>query len=918
MSRRGGDGPMGARWLAGLRIPKSERAWVLADLDDRYDDVRRDRGAGAARRWYWRQALLALARVGRWGSPSRVQDARMRHSGGGGTGMESVLRDLGGAFRGLLRRPLQAGSAIVMIAVGVGLSATAFTVLYGTVLRGLPFEEAERLVHFERSRPSEGQLSLAVTPHDYADWRAEQTSFEDLGAYVEAVALFANDGAPPTRISGLRISANSFPLLRVGAAQGRALIAEDESPSASPVVLLGHALWTTRFGGDPDLVGRTIELNGVATTVVGIMPEGFGFPIDEQVWLPLRLDLSIPRGSGRLDVFGRLAPGVSVEAARSEFQRISDGLARAHPTSNAGVSAVLRSFTEEYVGPEFVGTVYRMLAGALLVLMLGCINVMHLLLAHTSRRREELAVRTALGASRGRLMRQLMTETLVLAFIGAGGAWIVAHMGVGWFNRAGAQAGVFALPHGPSSLFWWDVRVDASTLAWLALLTLVVALLAGGIPAYRGAAEGRVSGLGRGGRSGGGRSAGRFASQLVLAEITLSAALLTVGGFVVQSTLDVAAADNALDPTGVYATRVDLPSEAPSSGEGPYRDVSSQAAFAERLIARLESLPGVESVAVATSRPLVRPRLVQMEARSAAAPGGAAPPAVGVVGVSPDYFGVLGVGRLAGRTFGPEDRAGSPAVAVVNQSFVSLHLPDGWQGAEVRLSDGDRHDRWTRVVGVVPDLWEDPMNPARNAGLYLPLAQVSDGDPSIPLGRWEMRYQTALIRSAATLGELGPQVQDAVFQEDAQLPVRTVQALSSLVEAQMARYGLWGRFFLLFAAVGLFLSAVGVYGVLAFSVEGRSREIGIRRALGATAESVASEVVLGVLRRVAVGGVLGLVVGFWLVTGLSQVFYGLDTGDVRVWAGVAALMCGVGILSSWIPARRAARIPPADAVRSHG
>ncbi|NNF26095.1 MAG: FtsX-like permease family protein, partial [Gemmatimonadetes bacterium] len=823
-----------------------------------------------------------------------------------------------GALRGLRRRPLQAGAAVVMIAVGVGLSATAFTILYGTVLRGLPFEDAERLVHFERSRPSEGQLSLAVTPHDYVDWRAGQTSFEDLGAYVEAVALFANEGAPPTRFSGLRISANSFPLLRVSAARGRTLLAEDESPSAPPVVLLGHAIWSTRFGGDPELVGRMIPLNGVATTVVGIMPEGFGFPIDEQVWLPLQLDLSIPRGSGRLDVFGRLAPGVTEEAARIEFQRLSDRIARAHPDSNAGVSAVLRSFTEEYVGPEFVGTVYRMLAGALLVLLIGCINVMHLLLAHTSRRREELAVRTALGASRGRLMRQLMTETVVLAVMGAGGAWVVAQLGVGWFNRAAGQAGVFDLPHGPSSLFWWDVRVDASTLVWLTLLTLLVALLAGGVPAYRGAAEGRLEGLGRGGRLGGGRGAGRFASQLVLAEIALSASLLTVGGFVVQSTLDVAAADNAIDPVGVYATRVDLPAAVSGSGDETYAQVSSQAAFAERMLDRLRSIPGVESVAIGTYLPLSRPRVVDAETRSTSSGADLALPQAGVVAVSPGYFRVIGAGLLAGREFGPQDRSGAPSVALVNQSFVEMHLPTGWQGAEIRLSDEGRSDEWTTVVGVVPDLWEDPRNPARNAGVYLPLAQADQGDVPVRLGRWELRYQAALIRRGGPMDDLGALVQDAVFQEDSRLPVRPVQPLSSLVDAQLARYGLWGRFYLVFAAVGLLLATVGIYGVLAFSVEGRSREIGIRRALGATAESVASDVVLGVFRRVALGGGLGLLAGYWLATGLGQVFYGLDTGDVRVWAGVAGLMVLVGLLSSWIPARRAARIHPADAVRAGG
>jgi hypothetical protein len=266
-------------------------------------------------------------------------------------------------------------------------------------------------------------------------------------------------------------------------------------------------------------------------------------------------------------------------------------------------------------------------------------------------------------------------------------------------------------------------------------------------------------------------------------------------------------------------------------------------------------------------------------------------------------------------------------VALVNESFREMYLPGGWEGAEVRLTQGGQvddaaaaipSDDWAAVVGVVPDLWEDPRNPTRNAGVYLPLAQAGLGDAALRLGRWELRYQTALLRTAGPVAGLGPAVQEAVYSEDPSLPVRPVEPLAAVVDAQLARYGLWGRFFLVFAGVGLLLAALGIYGVLAFSVEGRSHEIGIRRALGATAESVASQVVFGALRRVGLGGALGLLLGYWLATGLGQVFYGLDTADVRVWLCVAGLMGVVGILASWIPARRAARIHPADAVRTWG
>ena len=331
------------------------------------------------------------------------------------------------------------------------------------MLAGLPFERSERLVHMERANPSAGQPSLAVTPHDYLAWRRHQTSFEDFGAYVEAVAVVESDDGPAERLTGVFLNAATLRLLRVGALRGRVFDEADEA-SDEPLVLLSHATWTSRFDADEDLIGATVRLNGAAHTVVGVMAPGFGFPIAEQFWMPLRIDLNaVERGSGRLDVFGRLRDGVELEAARAEFAALGSSLASEFPETNEGVEPVLSTFHDEYIGEDFSGSVRALLVGAGFLLLLCCANVANLLLVKGAERRTEIAVRSALGGTRFRLARQLLFETALLAALGAAMGLGVASAIMRWFNIAGAEAGVLRLPHGCSGHSW--LARSSSTMA---------------------------------------------------------------------------------------------------------------------------------------------------------------------------------------------------------------------------------------------------------------------------------------------------------------------------------------------------------------------------------------------------------------------------------------------------------------------
>ena len=353
------------------------------------------------------------------------------------------------------------------------------------MLRGLPFERADELIHFERHNRDEGQLTLAVTPHDYVAWRAAQTSFVDLGAYTDVLAIVGGEDVAAESHLAIRINAVSFDLLGVDAAMGRLFHPDDEQPGAPAVILIGDAYWRTRMGADPEVLGKTIRVDGVPTTIVGVMPAYFGFPVDEQLWLPLQLDLAgTSRGAGRLDAFGRLLPGRTIVAARGEFDVISRNLQEAYPDTNSGIAASLQTFQQEYIGEDFARMMLTMLAGAFLVLGIACANVANLLTARATRRRGEIAVRAAIGGGSGRIFAQLITETTLLATIGGFAGLGIAYAGVAAFRAAWARGVPVGLPHGLSNgLFWWQFEIDAGVLAFVAGLTLLTSIISGVAPA---------------------------------------------------------------------------------------------------------------------------------------------------------------------------------------------------------------------------------------------------------------------------------------------------------------------------------------------------------------------------------------------------------------------------------------------------
>ena len=677
---------------------------------------------------------------------------------GGETGRRALRTRLGLAIndvrlgvRSLRRRPGLAVASILALGLGIGLTATTFSIAWGTILRGLPFDEADRLVHFERENTAQGN-PLAVTPHDYADWRAQQTSFVDLGAYVEALVHLTDGSGAVRRLWGVYIDPQSFELLRVQPAFGRGLSDADAVPGAPEVILLSQDLWRTDFGGDSTVVGSMIDLNGAPAAVIGVMPEGFGFPVAEQFWRPLKLDFNtLQRGDGRLDVFGRLAPGVDLARARAEFQSLGARLAAAYPATNRDVRPTLRTFREEYVGPEFSRLVYSMLAGAVLVLLIACANVSNLLAARAMSRTREVAVRTALGAGRSRILAQFLSETAVLSAAGAVLGIGLARIGVTWF-AAGARAGAFRLPHGSDSLFWWNLDLSWAPILFVLAITIVTGLLAAAAPAARAMATDVGEVLKDEGRGGSGRRLSRFSRALVVAEIALTTSLIVAAGLMVKSVMNATTGQPALSGDGVLTARIALPLAALGLSEERYPDHASRLTFHERVLSDLEARPGVSAATIMSTLPSALGGGASVEVQGSEREIGDDDPDTRVVTVSPGFFRTFGVALREGREFNEAERAGGAGVAIVNESFVERHFAgESPLFRQIRLRDDEGLEPWLTIIGVTPTLVSDDDAERDLSRVFLPLAQ-SGLSPDNRLGRWGLRFMTVAVRTSGDPG----------------------------------------------------------------------------------------------------------------------------------------------------------------------
>jgi putative ABC transport system permease protein len=799
----------------------------------------------------------------------------------------SLLKDLRYGARKLVRNPGFAAISVLTLALGIGLTTTMFSIVYGALYRGLPFDESERLIHLERNNLPRDIESMGVTLHDLRDWREQQRSFEGLAAWTNGTVNVAGS-EKPERYDGAYMSANTFRLLRVQPLLGRTFRDGDDAPGAPAVAVLSHELWQTRFRGDRNVIGQTIRANGVSAEIVGVMPEDFQFPFSEDLWLPLRMELEPKRGDGdQVEVFGRLKPGVSLDQAAVEMSSIARRLALEYPESNRDVGAVVKPYTEEYIGDEVSALLFTMLGAVFLVLLIACANVANLLLSQAAMRAKEVGIRAAMGASRWRIMKQFLTEPLALAFIGAVIGTGLAWLGVGAFNRAIA-------PTDPP--FWIDIKIDAPILLFVLGVTVFCTLVAGILPAMR-ASSGNVHDVlkdeSRGSSSFRG---GKLSRVLVVMEVALSVALLVAAGLTIKSVTRLRTIDFGFPTRDIFTARVGLP-------ETDYPDSVSQGQFLTQLHQRLAEVPGVEAYALSTALPVLGSGMdnVAIEGKSYAEDKDY--PATHFQSVSPGYFSTFQV-AVEGRDFSDQDRPGSLPVAIVNTSFARLHFP-GQQavGRRIRMGDSDTQAPWRTIVAVVPDMWSDGTDNEDPQAVYFPLAQVPE------------RFVSIIARPRGEPGTLAAPVREVVSGIDPDLPTYFVSTLQARIDEQTWFYRIFGALFMIMGFVALVLAAVGLYGVMAFNVGRRTREMGVRMALGARGADVIRLVLRQGLWQIAIGLVLGLAMAAGLANLLKIILFQVSALDPLIFGLTVVVLVAAGLAACFIPARRATRVDPMVALR---
>ena len=810
--------------------------------------------------------------------------------------MTHLFRDFRFGLRMLGKNPGLTAAGVLALALGIGLTAAMFSIVNGVLFQGLPFERADRLVSVLASNPSRNEQRVAIYFKDFVDWKDRQTSFEALSAFIATTFNLSDDTARPERLEGAHMSADTFRQLRARPLLGRTFVAGEDAPGAPPVVLLGYGLWKSRYGGDPGVIGRTVRVNGEPSTVIGVMPEKFGFPVSQVIWTPLRLDPAkavrgVERESDFVSVFGRLRDGVSLDQAAAEMATFAKAIAAESPQTHKGVEVTVQPYTREFVGGPIVGLLYTMLGAVALVLLLACANVASLMMARASRRTRELAIRSALGAGRRRVLSQILMETLILASAGAAGGLLLARWGLDVFNRA-----VLAGTDGPPP-FWFHIALDPRSLAVTLALTLAAGLLSGLVPALQASRADAADVLKDEGRGSTSLRMGRFNRAVVVLEVALSCALLVCAGLMVQSIVRLQTLDLGFEDEGLLTFRVAL-------YEADYPENADRTAFWRDLLPRLQALPGVAGAAAISSLPTNGTIREPYALEGVAYPRPEDRPRAFVTAISPGVFDTLQARILAGRDFGPQDIDGALPVTIVNRSFAER----AWPGKEAlgrRFQMGDGETAvWRTVVGVVPDLQMEGLDSDSTPhGFYVPVAQ--DCPPRVSVA----------VRSAAAPEALTAQVRAEIAKLDKDLPIYFVRTMEQAIAQNAFFFNLFGSLFAIFGVCALVLAAVGIYGVVAFSVAQRTQEIGVRMALGAGGRAVLGMILRQGAWQLGVGLGVGLVLAFLLSRSMASLLFQVQPTDPPTFLGVVVVLTGVTLLACLIPARRAMRIDPLVAIR---
>ena len=885
------------RWLLGRVLPVEERQGLLGELDDLFESRRQRWGYGRARRWYakqwWSFALrLRVAHVrGQISSPQTTRQPRK-------LGMELLAQDVRYALRRLALSPAFAVVAILTLGLGIGANTAIFSVVRAAMLVPPPYEDPDRVVMVWQSW--RGWDETWLSGPEVLDFRAGVSSFESLAAYSTGSVNLTGEGGEPERVPVAQVSANVFDVLGVTMAEGRPFTVEEDVQGADVVAVLTHQLWQRRFGGDPSIVGNEIRVNGSPRTVVGVLSPHVKLPFDyetdrpAEIWLPLTLtrDNAGSRGSHYLYGVARLVPGATVARANQELNGVArrweeEGLA--HPEAQFAPFAVN---VMEHVLRDVRPALFVLLGAVAFVLLIACANVANLLLARSEERVREVAIRTSLGAGRGRILAQLATESVVLSGLGG-----LVGLAFSW----GALRWLLALHPGSVPLVH-DVGLDASVLGFTALVSLVTGVLFGLVPALQLIRPDVAVALREGSRGmTAGRARQRFRRTLVAAEVALSVVLVIGAGLMLRSFSELARVELGYETDDILTMRLSLP-------QSDYPEPEDVAAFYEQLLDRIVEMPGVASAGAVRLLPLtgtIGDWSIRIEGRPDS-PGDN--PHGDWQVVTPGYFETMDLERVEGRFLEPRDRADALPVVVINETMAREYWP-GESAIGKRFRMGGEDAPWFTVVGIVRDVRHNTVLEEARTEMYHPHEQFRLAAGFTPAA------MTLVIRASGDPLALAPAVRQTVRSMDADLPVADVATMEQVAGRALAGERLTTTLLGIFAIAALTLAAIGIYGVISYSVTRRTHEIGIRMALGADVGSVMRLVLAHGVGAVFAGIAAGVVASFWMTSLLERMLYGVSRLDTTTFISVPAALAVVAAVASLLPARRAAGVDPIIALR---
>jgi putative ABC transport system permease protein len=877
-----------------IRIAARVRAFIRRDDFDREfadeleahltmltdDNVRRGMSPEEARR-------AALMRTG---SPVSLKE--QHRAARGLPGLEGIAQDVRFAGRLIARDRWFSAAIAAVLALGIGANTIGFTIVNATLLGEIPGGHGDRL--YTMSWRNRSGARVNVSPAELQEWRARSRSFSSIAAYADGTANISDDRVFPDQARLTSVTSNTFATIGQRPLLGRDFSADDERPGAEPVVMLGYRIWRARYAADAGVLGRTLRLNGQPATIIGVMPDGMRFPDNADLWRPLIMAAVEAGGSARrLRVFGRLRDGTDPRQADAELNSIGQGiLAGALETTTDLVGVRMETFSERFIGGAGRPMIYVVMTAVVFVLLIACANVANMLLSRSAARAREIAVRTAIGASRWRIVRQLLVESAVLAALGGAGGLVLASAGVRVFASAMEQS---ALP------YWVVFNINGAVLAYVALISVATTGLFGLAPTLHVLKTNATIVLKEAGRGAfGSRSERWFSGAMVVIELALTFVLLAGSAVMVRSFLTLYSIDIGVDTNQLMAMELRLPASKYSNADARL--------FFERLEPRLTAVPGIEAAAITTGVPSRDggERLLETERT-----GATAPVFVSTVAITPQFFDVVRVPLVRGRNFKDSDGAPGQETVIVNERLVTQFFPgEDPIGKRLRFVQrqpppGTRPDVWRTIVGISGRILHgSSLDLYENAVVYAPYRQQS------PAEAW------LLVRTVLPPGSIMDAVRREVQAIDRDQPVYTAQTLTQLLDGDRWWYRTWGAVMAAFAGVALLLSTVGLFAVMAYAVTQRTQEIGLRMAVGAQPRQVCWLILKRGLTQLAIALALGLTAALALNRVVRLGLADLRPSDPATFATIAALLTAVAIAACVVPARRATRVDPVAALRA--